>query len=266
MSTPIVHFVHGNSFPSGTYRIFLEHLRRHYEIGALPMHAHDPRYPVRDGWRELRDELLDELGRRYREPVILVGHSMGGVLSLMAAHKQPERVRCIVLLDAPVIAGWRALLLRVAKATGHDDRFSPARASATRRTSWRDREEAFEHYAAKQVFAAWPAEVLRDYVEHGTQAHPEGVTLAFDRDIETAVYRTLPHDIGRMVRGRFPVPVGFVGGTDSVECRMAGWEATKRLVGRHFRLIPGGHLFPMESPAAAAQALHEMIQALLSGR
>jgi hypothetical protein len=76
------------------------------------------------------------------------------------------------------------------------------------------------------------------------------------------VYRTIPHHIGKLTRSSFPVPVGFVGGRDSVECRQAGLRATRSLVGRQFRLLPGGHLFPMESPAAAAQAVHEMIHAL----
>ena len=34
-------------------------------------------------------------------------------------------------------------------------------------------------------------------------------------------------------------------------------------MGRHFRLIPGGHLFPMETPAAAANATADMIAGLL---
>ncbi|MDP5007910.1 MAG: hypothetical protein NWQ13_02685, partial [Glaciimonas sp.] len=58
--------------------------------------------------------------------------------------------------------------------------------------------------------------------------------------------------------------VGFIGGVDSVECRHAGPAATKRLVGEHFRHLPGGHLFPLESPQAAASATNEMICALLN--
>lgn len=227
------------------------------------MHAHDPRYPVRNGWHALMLELTEELARRYTGQVILVGHSMGGMLSLMAAKARPDLVRCVVLLDAPVIAGWRAFLLRIAKAAGIDKRFSPARFSEKRRYLWRDRDDAFRHYAAKPMFAAWPPEVLRDYVEHGTLPHPEGVTLRFTRETETAVYRSLPHHIGKLTRNDFPVPVGFIGGTASVECRQAGLQATRRLVGRHFRMLPGGHLFPMESPAAAAHAVHEMIHALI---
>jgi hypothetical protein len=44
---------------------------------------------------------------------------------------------------------------------------------------------------------------------------------------------------------------------------MAGMAATRRLVGPHFHTVPGGHLFPMEAPAAAAQAVHGMIRSLL---
>lgn len=262
MTQPILHFVHANSYPAGTYRVFFDHLRRHYDVQAVSMHAHNPRYPVRDGWHALMLELIDELAARYDRPVILAGHSMGGMLSLMVAKARPDLVRCVVLLDSPVVAGWRALLLRIAKSIDADKIFSPARFSEKRRNIWSSAEEAYQHYASKDMFAIWPAEVLRDYIEHGLKPHPEGVTLRFTRETETAVYRGLPHHLGKMVRRSFPVPVGFIGGADSVECRRAGLAATKRLAGRHFRLVPGGHLFPMESPAVAASALHEMIQTL----
>ncbi|OWW22419.1 alpha/beta fold hydrolase [Noviherbaspirillum denitrificans] len=263
MTRPILHFVHANSYPAGTYRVFFDHLARHYDVQALPMHAHNPAYPVSNGWPALVRELIDELEMRYTQPVILVGHSMGGMLSLMVAKIRPELVRCVVLLDSPVVAGWRAVLLRVAKRIGADKRFSPAQFSEKRRNVWPSIDAAYEHYAAKPMFAVWPPEVLRDYVETGLVPHPEGVTLRFTRETETAVYRTLPHHIGRIVRRPFPVPVGFVGGIDSVECRQAGLQATRRLTGRHFVQIPGGHLFPMEHPAAAAKAVHAMIDNLL---
>lgn len=243
--------------------MFFEQLRKNYDVQALEMHAHNPKYPVANGWSALARELIDELVSRYEKPVILVGHSMGGMLSLMVAKARPELVRCVVLLDAPVVAGWRAVILRLAKRLGVDNKFSPAQFSEKRRNLWPDVEAAYQHYAAKPMFAAWPPEVLRDYLTHGLAPHAQGVTLRFTRETETAVYRSLPDDIGMMVRRSFPVPVGFIGGTHSVECRQAGLTATRRLVGKHFAQIPGGHLFPMESPAAAADALHRMIRSLL---
>jgi pimeloyl-ACP methyl ester carboxylesterase len=263
MAKPILHFVHGNSFPADTYRVFFGALDRHYDVRALPMHAHNPAYPVEDGWPALVRELIDELTRRYTGPVILCGHSMGGVLALMAARARPGLVRCVLLLDAPLIAGWRALVLRTFKKLRIDTPFSPAHFSKKRRQHWPDAASAYRHYADKPLFSAWPQQVLRDYVQHGLTPHAEGVTLRFSRDIETAVYRSLPHHLGSLARRPFPVPVGFVGGRDSVECRLAGLSATRRLTGRHFRQIEGGHLFPLESPAIAADAAHEMIQSLL---
>ncbi|MGL1400112.1 alpha/beta fold hydrolase, partial [Vibrio parahaemolyticus] len=92
-----LHFAHANSYPAGTYGMFFEQLRAHYDVRALPIHAHNPRFPVDDGWRTLARELREELERSYTEPVILVGHSMGGILALMAARKRPALVRCVVL-------------------------------------------------------------------------------------------------------------------------------------------------------------------------
>jgi len=78
-SRPILHFAHANSYPAGTYGMFFAQLQAHYDVRALPLHAHNPHYPVDDGWRKLGKELGVELAQRYDAPVILVGHSMGGV-------------------------------------------------------------------------------------------------------------------------------------------------------------------------------------------
>lgn len=263
MTRPQLHFTHANSYPAGTYQVLFEHLKKHYEVHALDMHAHNPAYPVTNGWAWLERELIDELAKRYSQPAILVGHSMGGMLSLMAAKARPDLVRAVVLLDAPVVAGWRAAIWRMIKPLGVDKKFSPAQFSERRRNRWPDAEAAYQHFAAKPLFAAWEPQVLRDYLKHGLVPHPEGVALRFTREAETAVYRSLPHHLGAMVARSFPTPVGFIGGVDSVECRQAGLGATRRLVGRNFVLLPGGHLFPMEIPAETAKAVHKMIQSLL---
>jgi len=258
-----IHFSHANSYPAGTYRLLFEHLKKHYEVHALDMHAHNPAYPVTNGWTALERELIDELLKRHREPVVLVGHSLGGMLSLMAGKSRPDLVRAVVMLDSPVVAGWRAAMWGVIKPWPLADAFSPARLSIKRRDVWPDAETAYRHFASKEIFARWHPEVLRDYLKHGLVEDAEGVRLRFSRETETAIYRTLPHHVGALVARAYPVPVGFIGGVDSVECRQAGMEATRRLVGRNFTQLPGGHLFPMEAPTDTAKAIHKMIQTLL---
>jgi hypothetical protein len=184
-------------------------------------------------------------------------------LSLIAARQRPELARCVVMLDSPVIAGWRAVLWRLAKLGGIGSRLSPARLSERRRNVWPDRDAAYQHFIAKPIFAAWAPGVLSDYLEYGLKPHPDGVQLRFSRDVETAIYNSLPHHMGSIVRNRFPVPVGFIGGTSSVELGQAGIGATRRLVGDNLVMVEGGHLFPMESPQLTALTTREMIARLL---
>ncbi|HEY4316542.1 MAG TPA: alpha/beta hydrolase [Herbaspirillum sp.] len=278
MTKPILHFSHANSYPAGTYRVFFERLGEHYDVRALPLHAHNPAYVVDDGWKSLGRELTDALAGRYSEPVILLGHSMGGILSLLAAHNRPDLARCVVLLDSPIVGGWRAAMLRVMKAFKFEHKRAPSRYSVKRRNIWPDRAASYRHFSEKRIFANWPPAVLRDYVEHGVEerileegmaggkAGQAAATLVFSREIETEVYRTIPHDLGHLTQQNFPVPVGFVGGIDSVECRLAGLQATRRLVGSNFTQIPGGHLFPMTTPTEAAEATHRMIEKILGQR
>ncbi|MGZ5199748.1 MAG: alpha/beta fold hydrolase [Telluria sp.] len=261
MTKPLLHFSHANSYPAGTYRQLFGILGAHFDVRSVDMHGHDPDYPVDDGWRALMAELIDQL-EQYDEPAILVGHSLGGILNLMAAYERPELARCVVMLDSPVVAGWRALLWRMAKQAGWGDRFSPARLSWRRRTTWPDRAAAYEHFASKPIFAAWAPGVLADYLDSGLVPHPDGVQLRFSREIETAIYRTLPHDLGKVLDG-YPVPVGFIGGTHSEELRLAGQGATRKLAGDNFVMVEGGHLYPMEKPTLTAQLIEQMVDRLL---
>ncbi len=265
MTKPLLHFSHGNSYPAGSYRQVLDALGADYDVRSIDMLGHDPRFPVGDGWHGLVDELIAHL-EAYGQPAILVGHSLGGMLSMMVARQRPELARCVVMLDSPVVAGWRALAWRFAKLRGWATRLSPARFSERRRNVWPDREAARAHFMAKPMFQAWAPGVIDDYLDHGLMPHEEGVQLRFSRDVETDIYNTLPHHMGSIIRPPFPVPVGFIGGTTSLELRQAGLQATRKLVGPNLVMIEGGHLYPMERPAETAQLTHEMIVRLLAAR
>ena len=65
MSKPKLHFAYANSYPTGVYRQFFERLNDRFDIQALDMHAHNPRYPVSDCWPLLVDEYIAELTARY---------------------------------------------------------------------------------------------------------------------------------------------------------------------------------------------------------
>lgn len=280
---PTIVFVHANGFPAGTYRLLFEAWRlAGWRVLAIHRLGHDPALPATSNWPHLRDELLRFIeaasgigsgsnGRSGRAAgVQLVGHSLGGYVGLLAASRRPDLVRSLVLLDAPLVGGWRAASVRVLKATGLMGRYGPGRISQTRRDAWPSAAAAFAHFAAKPVFARWDQRVLHDYVECGTEPDPArppdaggarsgdgpAVRLAFRPEIETRIYNTLPHQLDTLLK-RHPLRCGvsFIGGTRSNEIRRAGMGATRRLVQDHLEWIAGGHLFPMERPEETAAAV-----------
>jgi pimeloyl-ACP methyl ester carboxylesterase len=257
-------FSHANGFPAGTYETLFERWRAAgHRVLAMPMFGHDPRYPVTSNWPKLRDQLLDYIDDHVAQPAVLVGHSLGGVLSVLAASRRPAAARGVVLLDAPVITGWRAHTVRAIKLSGLMKRFSPGRVSSRRRYDWPSREAVHLHFAAKPAFARWDPRVLADYVEAGFADQGDRVRLAFDRDIETRIYDTLPHHMGQVLR-RHPLrcPVALVVGTRSAEMRQAGLASVRRLVRDRLIAIEGTHLFPMEKPDATADAVLRLIAGL----
>ena len=262
---PLLVFSHANGFPAGSYRKLFALLDPHFQLLAPPQFGHDPAHPVSDGWPQLQRELLGfVLHHTQGRKAVLVGHSLGGFLSLMLARTHPELAHCVVLLDSPVIAGWRAGALWWAKRTGMIRRLDPVAPTLRRKQEWPDMSTVIAHFARKTAFARWDPEMLADYAEAGTVQRGNKRVLAFDRDVEARIYATLPHRLGRVTRRAGDVPVGFIGGTASRELRMAGMAATHRLVGAHLRWITGGsHLFPFEQPQLTAEAIVAMVNELL---
>lgn len=259
---PLVVFSHGNSFPASTYRVMLDALQaRGFEVHAIEQFGHDPRYPVTNNWPHLVEQLGDFVGPLAQSrPVFLVGHSLGGFLSLMTAALHPQWVKGVVMLDSPLVAGWRARLLRVGKRLPLAEKLSPGAISKKRRNAWANLDEVRAHFSGKKMFARWDPQVLDDYIRHGTQVTegPDGPArvLRFQREVETAIYNTLPDHIERYLK-RHPLQckAALIGGLQSRELQQVGLSFTRRVTQGRVMTIDGSHLFPMEHPLVCAAAI-----------
>ncbi len=262
-ATPLV-FSHANSFAASTYGVLFQALKlRGFSVSAIDKLGHDPRYPVTNNWPHLVQQLAnfaEVVVVKTGTPIFLVGHSLGGFLSLMVASHAPKLVRGVLLLDSPIVGGWRANVLGLAKRTQLVGSVSPGAVSRKRRQHWPSAEAALTHFSSKKAFARWHPQVLQDYITHGT--HDETVNgqtqrvLSFEREIETAIYNTLPSNLEVLMKQR-PVscPVAFIGGTQSSEIRQVGMSLTQRITQGRIMMLDGSHLFPMEKPLVTAAAI-----------
>lgn len=255
MLPPIV-FAHANSYPASTYRVLFEVWRAAgHTVHAIERFGHDPRYPVTTDWPHLVEQLRDFIEAEVRQPAYLVGHSLGGYLSMMVASRYPHLACGVVVLDSPIVTGWKSAGLGAAKRLKAMHRVMPSRVSAQRTHEWPSLQAAQEHFRTKPLFAAFHPEVLADYIAHGTTGLTDGATrhLSFDRDIESAIYNTMPHRLLHAFRRRpHRCPVAFIGGTRSRELRQVGLGGIRQVVGPRLSWIEGSHLYPLEHPHTTA--------------
>lgn len=258
-------FSHANSFPASTYRVLFKSLRtRGYTVKAIEKLGHNPQFAVTDNWPALVQEVAEftqSVVEKSGEPAWLVGHSLGGYLSLMVAARHPEFARGVVLIDSPVLGGWRSTALKGIKASKLVDSFTPGAVSRQRRTSWASVEEAYAHFRNKKAFAAWDEQVLLDYVTHGTVEDNGKRVLAFDRSVETRIYNTFPDHLDRFLkRHALTCPVTFIGASHSQELKKVGMAQTDKVTQGRTTMLDGSHLFPMEKPLATAAAIEAALR------
>ncbi|HPS58694.1 MAG TPA: alpha/beta hydrolase [Spirochaetota bacterium] len=261
-SGEILHFAHANGFPGESYRVLLDCFSRDYRIIAVDRLGHSVDYPVNNNWSNLADELIAHVEKKADRPVIGAGHSLGSIVTFMAAHKRPDLFRAVIMLDPPFFWGSAGLVFRLMKFTGIADRFTPARQSSGRKRYWADMETARAYFQSKSLFRAFDPQSLEDYIRCGTVEGPGGVSLAYDVETEVRIFQTMPDNISRYnkIRG---VPGCIIYGENSRAVHMKSLNKFTERHGFTLRTSPGGHLFPLEKPREAAEIIKRELDQLL---
>jgi pimeloyl-ACP methyl ester carboxylesterase len=255
----IVHFAHANGFPSACYQQLFSGLRSDYDVITIPMIGHDPTFPVTENWTYLVDELIESIVSQTKEPVIGIGHSLGGVLTALASFKRPELFSKIILLDAPIFSFNKSTLIRLIKKMRLIHLVTPSKKTKNRMVSWRSRDELKQYLLSKPLYRNFNQECLADYIEHGMVKSLEGeYRLKFDRIIESEIYQTIPHNMYRLMMNH-EVPISLVYSTSS---HIVTNYDLRKMSGKYkINVFPclGGHLFPLEYPKDAACCIRNIL-------
>jgi pimeloyl-ACP methyl ester carboxylesterase len=258
----LIHFAHGNGFPSLCYKQLLDRLAVRFDCCYVDRIGHNPLYPMADNWDNLVAQVIASVRNQANQPVIALGHSLGGVLSLLAAIEEPNLFKAVIMLDSPLIGPFKSNMVRLAKALGVIDRITPAFRTKGRREYWQNREQLVHYLRTRELFKTFTDECLNDYITYGLEHKPDGYYLRFDRHIEYQIYRTIPHTIPKL-KGKLIIPTRLIYGDKStVVDRM-----DRRYMRTHFDIksykVKGTHLFPMENPHAVADQVFHAIDAIV---
>ena len=256
-----LHFAHGNGFPSPCYRQLLIPLEAEFDCCYIDKIGHADAFPVNENWHALVDELIHSVKTQSNQPVVAVGHSLGGVLSLLAALKSPDLFKSVVLLDSPLLSRGRSRAVQLAKKTGFIDRITPAYRTRARRTHWGSREEVFTYLKRRVLFQHITDACLNDYIDYGMIHDNTGYALRFDASIEYQIYRTLPHTL-RGYAKQLQVPSALIYGDASDVI----YPADRRYMKRRYNIASyqtkGTHMFPLEHPKDTAAIILDVLAKL----
>jgi 2-succinyl-6-hydroxy-2,4-cyclohexadiene-1-carboxylate synthase len=185
------------------------------------------------------DGCVTSVLERSPERFMLAGYSMGGRIALHIALVAPERVSQLVLVSAT--AGIE------------DDGERAARSERDRRLAEEIEEGTIERFVdrwrAQSMFADDPPEV--DALARADQSRnrPDGIAAAL-RGVGTGEMRPL---WGRL--SDLEMPVAILVGERDTKFHAPGRRMAELLPKATLTMVPGGHVLPLENPAAVADAI-----------
>lgn len=251
---PIVQFSHANGFPAKTYEYIFDQIPE-ADFRFLNRLGHG-QIPFEQDFNNLATELIVTVAE-YGQPVIGMGHSLGGVVTILAASRRPDLFEQVILLDPPFFSGWKRLIIKGIQYLGYGDKLGPTERAIVRRTHFATREDALAYWSAKPFFQRFHPKTFRSYVKHGLTYTDEGLELAISRDFEVSVFRTILTD---KPEGFKDLKGALIFGNQSElfwKSDARWWR--KAAPGMEMISFEGGHLFPLEQPNETVKLLRELL-------
>jgi pimeloyl-ACP methyl ester carboxylesterase len=261
---PKLHFAHATGFNAQTYQSLLQPLAERFHVHASDARGHGltalgtaPGLPR--GWTVFRDDLLGFLDDIGGKPLILAGHSMGAIVSMMVAVAMPELVRGLVLVEPVLVPAMRIgrLLGRLGIRRAEP---SMVERAARRRDTFGSLDEALAAYRGRGAFKTWPAKAIRDYLEGGMilDSTTGNAHLTCTPAWEADTFRGTPicaAKLSRLIKCPVTLIQGESGTAPQSEVqRFLRGHPTTRVV----KVVGASHFLPMERPEIVREEIHRL--------
>ena len=260
-----LHFLHANGYPPECYQPFLELLQTQYHIFGMLLR---PLWPKSDpngiqDWKPFSEDLLQFLAPQST-PVIGVGHSIGAIVTLRAALRDPGKFRALILLEPVLFVPSRLIWWKFFYTFGLGDRVHPLiKGAKKRRRVFKNLETVFRRYRSRNIFRYMNDENLQIYIEGITQPTGDSTfELIYSPEWEAQIYRTglQDFDIWRDLP-KLEVPALFIRGAETDTFLENAATLVKRKQPKAWveTLDKSTHLLPLERP----REVFEMMQSFL---
>lgn len=261
---PLLHFAHANGYTPACFQRMIKPMLSRYRVIGV---CHRPLWPGSrpeefDDWQIIADDMVRFFDQEGLRGVVGMGHSLGAVVTMYAAHLRPELFSSLVLID-PVFLPPPFLQMAAANPSAIKD-FPLVKQTLRRRNHWPSRQAAFEHFRKKPVFRRWSDAALMDYVNYGLAENDRGeVTLKYPREWEVRFY-TLPPMAAWEKIPAITQPTLAIRGAESDTLLPQAWQLWQELQPQatFIEMEQVGHMLLMEQPERLAEHILGFLQEL----
>lgn len=262
-----LHFLHANGYPPECYQPLFAHLQNRYRVFGMKLRPlwEDQNKDDFQDWHPYSDDLLRFLSDRGADPVIGVGHSIGGIVTLRSALRDPDKFRALILLDPvffvpPFLVGWNFI-----RAIGLGEKTHPLiPAARKRRREFDNLDVLFRSYRSKPIFRYLNDDSLKAYIAGITKPKADGgYELAYTPEWETHIYLTGLRDFD-LWRGlpNLDVPTLIIRGAET-DTFLPNAERLVKKKNPHIRVHTmqnATHILPLEYPQEVAELINDFVQ------
>lgn len=239
-----IQFSHANGLPAKTYSYLFQHFKKS-EIHYIERMGHGD-FLLNGNVENYAAELIAEIERNYTKPVVGIGHSLGGITTLIAAGQRPDLFEQVIVLDPVLLSSRKRWMLYLLKKIGMGDIVGPIKRTLKRKATFESKEVARTYFKPKKLFKNFHPQCFEDYIQHGLIEKGNELELAISPKIEVEVFRSI---YLKLPKGLDKVKGVMMYGADSDLLLKEDINWWRKNV-PNFKLIKmkGGHLFPFEYP------------------
>lgn len=256
------HFLHGNGFHSSTLFPLANHLAEdsHFLFSDLPGHggSFKPDMNTMPNWPLMAEQIGRVLESQIDKPIVGIGHSFGGTLSLYMALKFPHLFKQLVLMDPIMFTPSTITLLKVMRMLGLWRHTKLVSKTQSKQQIWKNKAEFKEYLSSKRLYKHWDAQVLELFSEYAVSENEQKqMQLCCNPKWEADIFGSYPKKLWQIVN-KLTIPTMIIQPKHSFPFVPQAIElANKR--NANIKLVSFGqtHCFPMEQPKETAVMLQK---------
>lgn len=259
---PVIHFLHGNGLSGLCYWPMLSGLLPHFDLFLqdLQGHGNSDIGSTFYGWNgnaEQAHRVWQAFASDYAQvETIAMGHSFGGILSLLMAASHPTHFSRLMLLDPVIFPPPMYAMIRAFVLCGLPVPNAMAKRAKERRAHWPSKDAAMDYLQDRGIFKGWSSDAFHAYIDHAlTHSVDQGSRLKCCPQRESEIFASAPKHLWRSIK-KITIPTTLLYGANSYPFVLRSAEKLQKHKD-NFSVIKmeGGHCFMQEKPKETVRQL-----------